>query len=949
MKKYQRLFNIYALLALGFILQHNQAIAQVKVVGTKADCDKNNGTASVSSTGVAASPITYKWSNGKTTSSIDKLAPGNYSVTVTDGRDCKGTGSFRVFRQRGGLNVSLNPPEGASFVFPCSGAPPKIPLSPSAKGGLGQITFSPAGIQYAQGNGTFAVSARDKEGFCTGRAEVTITFTPSVCSRDPNEIIGPKGYGDAHYVASALRMPYTILFENDPVLATAPAQKVSITHKFDPKINRSSLKLGDFGFSGMIFNVPPNTSTYSTRLDLRDSLGFFVDVTAGINIGNNTAFWIFQTIDPATGLPPFNPYLGFLPVNDSTGNGEGFVSFTVNPKINVQSGDTIKAEATIIFDINSPIVTNTFFNVADAGMPSSHVNTLSNAYDTTMVQLSFSSQDDPSGSGIASVELWVSENEGGYIRHGVYPPDTVIAFIGTACNSYRFFSIAFDQTGNMEADKDEPDASTTLMPKPVFTTQPQNTSVPANDSVSVTALASGATIYQWEGSSDGGFTFFLLENNDTFSGVDSPVLHISNTPLELNGTYFRCQAGNGSCSEYSEAVNLLIMTTLSGRLLYDNSLQSPISNSMVFLHEMNGNLLDSASSNAAGNFYFLEADPGQYIVKNSINKTWGGVNATDALRVLLHFSQQLPLNGNHLAAADVNSSGSYNAIDALLIAKRFAALIESFPSGDWYSKEDTVNLGIGNVTLTQSALCYGDVDGSFIPALKTTPKVALQVENFVMVNPGEVIEVPLISLQDFTAGAISLVINYPANFFHIEEVKLKNQAFAENLVFSAKDGILRIAWFNREGLQIDFRDAFLVIKMRATEKPIIGKLDITVEDNSEVSDPKGNVQDLFLVEIPELKSSTSSDALTLAQNFPNPFNNNTEISYYLPESGKVKLRVYNPLGQLVTLLVDEIQPKGYFSYHFSETSMGVGVYAVQLEFENASGKKCLHKLMTKAY
>lgn len=923
--------------------------AQVYVDGTKTACDQNNGTATVTNTGVAQPPLIYQWSNGGSEGSIGDLAPGKYTVTITDARGCKGTDQVTIKRERGGLGVTLSPPPGASFVYPCNGTAPKVPLIASATGGLGTITFTPGVVQYAQGNGTFSVSARDQEGFCTGSAEVSITFTPSVCSKDPNEIIGPVGYGEKRFVSTSLKMPYTILFENDPELAVAPAQKVIITHQFDPHINRSSLKLGDFGFSNMIFSIPANTASYSTRLDLRDSLGIFVDLTAGINVGNNTAFWIFQTIDPATGLPPADPFLGFLPVNDSSGKGEGFVSYTVNPRISTQSGDSIKAQASIVFDINTPIITNIWSNVADAGKPQSSVYPLASSYDTTRIQLSFSSQDDAMGSGVASVELWVSENQGGYSRHGIYPPDTTIEFTGSPCSDYRFFSIAIDHAGNLEEDKEEPDAVTTLMPLPVFTHQPSDTAVASGFQVSLTAQASGARFYQWEASNDGGFNYFILTNDTLFTGTSTAVLTIVNTPLLLNGWYFRCIAGNGTCSTISNPANLLILTTLSGRLLYKNGLFSPITNSLISLDDFAGNRIDSTYSNAGGNFYFLDTDPGEYLVKAYIENPWGGVNATDALRILLHFAQQLPLNGLNRLAGDVNNSNSINAVDALLIARRFTAMIDTFPSGNWCSLNDTVSLGSGNVAIAKEALCFGDVDGSYIPALRAEPRISITPGQTQKIHQGEVFELPLISTQELTAGAISLVMTYPENLLHIEDVRLKNPAHAQNLMFTAEKGVLRVAWYSPAGLQIDFRDPLLILKIRASEKPLIGKLDFIVEGMSEVADPKGILFENVRLEAPELISSESADELTLAQNYPNPFRSSTEISYYLPEAGKVSLRVFNPLGQQIATLTDEIQQSGYYVREFNEPQAEAGVYAIQLTFENQGTKKVLYKLMTKAF
>jgi hypothetical protein len=126
-------------------------------------------------------------------------------------------------------------------------------------------------------------------------------------------------------------------------------------------------------------------------------------------------------------------------------------------------------------------------------------------------------------------------------------------------------------------------------------------------------------------------------------------------------------------------------------------------------------------------------------------------------------------------------------------------------------------------------------------------------------------------------------------------------------------------------------------------------LDFVVESMSEVADPKGILYENVRLEAPELISSESADALTLAQNYPNPFRSSTEISYYLPEAGKVSLRVFNPLGQEIVTLTDEIQQSGYYVREFNAPQAEAGVYAVQLTFENQGTKKVLYKLMTKAF
>jgi ligand-binding sensor domain-containing protein len=67
--------------------------------------------------------------------------------------------------------------------------------------------------------------------------------------------------------------------------------------------------------------------------------------------------------------------------------------------------------------------------------------------------------------------------------------------------------------------------------------------------------------------------------------------------------------------------------------------------------------------------------------------------------------------------------------------------------------------------------------------------------------------------------------------------------------------------------------------------------------------------------------------------YPNPYSNNTNIVYSLPEKAHVKLVVFNMLGEIVKEYVDESQDAGNYNYSFSAKQQGYtsGMYYLKLD------------------
>jgi len=73
------------------------------------------------------------------------------------------------------------------------------------------------------------------------------------------------------------------------------------------------------------------------------------------------------------------------------------------------------------------------------------------------------------------------------------------------------------------------------------------------------------------------------------------------------------------------------------------------------------------------------------------------------------------------------------------------------------------------------------------------------------------------------------------------------------------------------------------------------------------------------------------NTFVLSQNFPNPFNPSTLISYHLPVVSSVVLKVFDVLGRDVQTIVDRSQSAGDHSISFDASALPSGVYFFRLD------------------
>ena len=246
------------------------------------------------------------------------------------------------------------------------------------------------------------------------------TFTPVgnfrteiASAQDPNEKEGPEGEGPERAVGSE-PFVYTVFFENVPT-ATLAAQRVVITDELDPNLDWREVRLRDVYLGGQLiavdtlgedrfngyratatgggFTVPirgrPHRYTVSdgggddlevhVLLDIEIDFGLHFEGT--LDRPTARIVWSIQGLDPTTGAPlESTSRAGILPPNDpgpprgdGLGQGEGYVSFTASVIDDLEEGDPLANEATIVFDdeklIRTNTVRNTFSRFPPAAMP----------------------------------------------------------------------------------------------------------------------------------------------------------------------------------------------------------------------------------------------------------------------------------------------------------------------------------------------------------------------------------------------------------------------------------------------------------------------------------------------------------------------------------------------------------------------------------------------------
>ncbi len=201
-----------------------------------------------------------------------------------------------------------------------------------------------------------------------------VTLIDCFQSGDPNDITGYISPAGTHHIGKDVKsVSYTIEFENDPAIASAPASTIKVTSNIDRSIfDMTSVKAHKLKIGDKELELPEGHHFVKT-LDMRPDINAIAELTFNFEKATGEVSWSIRSLDPLT-LDDIK-YMddGILPVNDNSNRGIGYLTFSASLLSDIADNTTIQMGAQIIFDNNAPISTPTWKNTTDFTVPKAFI------------------------------------------------------------------------------------------------------------------------------------------------------------------------------------------------------------------------------------------------------------------------------------------------------------------------------------------------------------------------------------------------------------------------------------------------------------------------------------------------------------------------------------------------------------------------------------------------
>lgn len=463
---------------------------------------------------------------------------------------------------------------------------------------------------------------------------------------------------------------------------------------------------------------------------------------------------------------------------------------------------------------------------------------------------------------------------------------------------------------------------------------------------------------------------------------------------------FTMPAGNVTLTANFQSVNNKLMGNVKYFNQFESGLPLSAGVQVALLDASNNMIGSPVSVGMDGYYEFGNIVPGTtYKVKvweagatlaNTWSwNNWGGASAADALvisymaagnTVVNNFPWIAPVSAPNytpfaVEVADVDNNGIFTGNDPLIVMRRSIGLpgYSPFPIGgtpnfqvaggevaslgakvypqapsvvfapmgtyaagtagtDFYYV-GTITGKAGNTVMNLYYIAGGDVNASYVPQGGAKAQPSLSYSGVINANVGDVVSIPVAIDQAVNFNALNMGLSFDNNMIEVLSVNGYDVVNIDN-----NNGNVNIAWFDAAGRSAS--TATIVVNARILSD--INAADRLFELNglNEISDANAQVIEgvSFTASAINTNATSINEVSDLtAISYPNPFNSEATISYTMPEAGKVNVIVYNKLGQVVKVLVNEVQNAGVQTVRLSSADLnGNGTYLYKVTVEGSA-------------
>ena len=461
----------------------------------------------------------------------------------------------------------------------------------------------------------------------------------------------------------------------------------------------------------------------------------------------------------------------------------------------------------------------------------------------------------------------------------------------------------------------------TVNPIPSAPVATSNSPVALNGTINLVASTIAGATYAWTGP------------NSFTSNSQNPSITLAT--LAMGGTYGVRATVNG-CQSAQGTVIVTVTSTpasaiISGRVL--SQLGSAISGVKV---KVTGSTSDSITTANDGVYSFTLVQGNSYTItpskSNDVNIT-NGITTLDIALINKHILNTSPLNSPYkIISGDVNSSSNLTNLDIAYIKALILGNITNFPSGKFWAfanssytfsdpynpfpYENSRSYSSATTSIDQNfvGMKLGDVNNSWDPIIaKSTVVGNLKfVVPSITAHPNDEIIIP-ISVKDFqNVSGYQFTFQWDANLLQYEGVD--NGSLEPNVGTNfVSEGKLTMLWVTDNLQGITLADGSVVFGLKFK---IIGTSgnNAAIEINSAYTNSiayNSSLEELDVltdngvVEISDIISGIEDNSSKIHFNCnPNPFSDNTEITFLLPGTEKVDITIYDMIGKVIQTYVN---------------------------------------------